>query len=170
MVNLLAGAAHSGSAVQQEAFRLIAGERLAQDRQVALAVEAVSAVRIPGKNHVVAGLHLRDFAAHSLDDPGALVAEHDRQRIRERTLDDFEIGVAQPAGLDLHQHVGRRKCRHLQRVERHRLLDLVQHRRAELHEMFLPVTSDIKQLGMESQSEQLLRERARRNLGKSRQP
>ena len=38
-------------------LRLVARERLAQDRQVALAVEAVAAVRVPGADDVVARLH-----------------------------------------------------------------------------------------------------------------
>jgi hypothetical protein len=36
-------------AVEQVAARLLAGERLAQDRQVAVAVEAVAAMRVPGR-------------------------------------------------------------------------------------------------------------------------
>ena len=42
-------------AVEQVAARLLARERLAQDRLVALAVEAVAAVRIPRRDDVIAG-------------------------------------------------------------------------------------------------------------------
>ena len=81
-------------AIQQVSGRLVAGERLAQDRLVALAIKAVAAVRIPRAHHVVARLDRGDIRAHPLDHAGAFVPQHDRQRIGQRSLHDFEIGVA----------------------------------------------------------------------------
>ena len=54
---------------------------------------------------MVADRDARAPRADLLDDPGRLVAEHDRHRIAQRALDDLEIGVAQPGRLDPHQHV-----------------------------------------------------------------
>src|SRR6266851_1966344 len=64
------------------------------------------------------------------DDPGRLMAEHDRHGIAQRPGDDFEIGVAEPGRLDPHQHVAAAKpaCDH--RLDRHRRPDAMQHRRA----------------------------------------
>ena len=114
---------------------LIAAERLAQDRQIALAVEAVTAVRVPRADDVVAGLDLRDFAAHGFDDACAFVTQHDRQRIGKRALDHFEIGVTEAARADAHQHIaGAERC-HLQRLDGERLVDLVEDGGLEFHRL-----------------------------------
>ena len=55
-MHLLAVRAQARRAVEQQPARLVAGEGLAQDRQVALAVEAVAAMRVPGADDVVARL------------------------------------------------------------------------------------------------------------------
>ena len=66
------------------------------------AVEAGSALpaRQEAQRDVVAGRDLGDAAAHGLDDAGALVAEHDRQRHRVHLVPDDEVGVAEPGGDD----------------------------------------------------------------------
>ena len=107
MVHLVATALHARTPVEQKALWLVACERFAQDRLVALAVVAMPAMRVPGTDDVIANLHLRHVAAHRLDDAGPFVPENDRQRIGQRPLDHFQIGMAKPACLDLHQHVGR---------------------------------------------------------------
>ena len=50
----------------------------------------------------------RHVAAHLLHDPGALVAEQDREpRAPALRLDDVQVGVAEPAGLDADEHLAR---------------------------------------------------------------
>ncbi len=137
MVNLIAVTLHARTSVEQKTLGLIARKRFAQDRQIALAVEAMPAMGIPGADDVIADLDLRHIAAHRFDDAGAFVAEHDRQRIGERALDHLQVGVAKPAGLDLHQDVGRRHRRHFERVDGHRLVDFVQYRCFKFHEFSL---------------------------------
>ena len=76
---------------------------------------------------------LATIGADRFDHAGALMAEHDRQRIGERALDHFEIGVAQAAGLHLYQHVARLQRLHLEFLDRQRLAYAVQYRSFELH-------------------------------------
>jgi hypothetical protein len=71
---------------------------LAQDRQVAIAIEAMSAMRIPGEDDPLALARLGDAGAHVLDHACRLVAEHDWHRIAKRAIDDFEVGVAESGG------------------------------------------------------------------------
>ena len=92
-------------AVEQVAARLMEGERLAQDRLVALAIEAVAAMRVPGADDVIARRDVGDVLADRLDHARAFVAEHDRHRIGERAVDHLEVGVAEAARHDPHQHV-----------------------------------------------------------------
>ena len=40
-----------------------------------------------------------------VDDTRRFMPEHDRQGIAQRSLDHFEIDVAQPGGADPNQHV-----------------------------------------------------------------
>jgi hypothetical protein len=61
------------------------------------------------------------------------VPEHDRQRIRERTLNHFEIGVAQAACADANENIRRRERRHRQRLDRERRVDLVEDGGLEVH-------------------------------------
>jgi len=117
---------HARAAIEQKAARLIAAERLAQNGQVALAVETVAAMRIPRTDDMVAGTDLRDLVTDRFDDARTLVPEHDRQRVRERTLNHFEIGVAQTARTYAHEHIRRRERRHGQRLDREGRVDLVE--------------------------------------------
>ena len=54
---------------------------------------------------VVAGCDLLHRRADGLDDAGALVAEHDRQRHRVHLVPHDEVGVAQPGGDDADEHL-----------------------------------------------------------------
>ena len=79
---------------------------LAEDRQVAVAIEAMAAMRVPRQDDVVADLRRPCASGPTvLDDARRLVAEHDRHRVAQRAFDDFEVGVAEPGRLDPHQHV-----------------------------------------------------------------
>jgi len=77
---------------------------------------------------------LRDILADRFHDAGSFVTEHNWQWIGERTLDHFEIGMTQTAGFDFDEHIGRGQRGHVQHVDGHRLVDLVQHCGTKLHE------------------------------------
>jgi hypothetical protein len=65
---------------------LTAGEvLLAQRRQVAVAIEAIAAMRVPRQDDVATG---------TLDDAGRLVAEQDRHRRPQRAINHLEVGAA----------------------------------------------------------------------------
>ncbi len=72
------------------------------------ALRALAARRPPGDDDAVPGCDHGHVAAHLLDDPGALVAEQDREpRAPALGLDDVEVGVAEPASLDADEHLTR---------------------------------------------------------------
>src|SRR4029450_4023000 len=84
------------------------GERLfTQNWQIAVAIEAVSAMRIPRQHDVIAFAIRPNISADLLDDPCCLMTEHDRHRVAQGALDHLEIGVAEPCSSDANQHVGR---------------------------------------------------------------
>ncbi len=78
----------------------------------------------PGERHLGAG---------RLDHPGALVAQHDRQRIGERALDHLQVGVAEPARVQADQHVVGAEGPERHALDDERSADLVQDRGAEVH-------------------------------------
>ncbi len=47
-------------------------------------------------DHVIAGLEARDVRSDCLHDPGGLVAQNDRHRLRDRPVDIMQVGMAQP--------------------------------------------------------------------------
>ena len=116
----------------------MAGERLAEDRLITLAIETVTAVRVPRTDDVIAYLDGRYIATNSFDDSRSLVTQHDGKRIRQRALDRFEIGVTQACGPDTHQHVARLEVCHVERVDRQRRVDAVQNGGSELHDSRYP--------------------------------
>ncbi len=126
------------AAIELVACRLMPCEWLAQDRLVALAIEAMSAVRVPRAHHVIARCDLRDGAAHTFDDARAFVAEHDRQGIDEAALHDLEIGVAKAARTDAHQDVEWFEWGQQDLLDRQGLIDRVKDRRFELHRWCIP--------------------------------
>ena len=68
---------------------------------------AVVAAATPGvaEHDAVAGRQVGDVGPDGLDDPGALVAEHDRQLRGRGVAGDDEIGVADAAGDDAYEHL-----------------------------------------------------------------
>src|SRR3954471_17990608 len=93
MMYLAAVTFHSRAAIEQQALRLIRRKRFTQDWQVALAIEAMPAMWIPGTDHVVSDLDLRHVAADRFHNAGSFVTEHNRKWISKRTLDHFKIGM-----------------------------------------------------------------------------
>ena len=109
--------------VQEMAPRLVIGEGFAQDRLVALAIEAVPAMRGPRRHDMVAGRYAVDARADRLDDARPLVPEDDRHGIAERAFDHFEIGVTQSRGHDADQDVARLEPLDADRRDLERLAD-----------------------------------------------
>ena len=86
------------------------------------------------RDHAIAGAHAGDSLADVLDDAGALVAEHAR-RIARRigAARGVEVGVADAAGLDAHEHLARLGACELDVLDDERLAELLEHRGADLH-------------------------------------
>ena len=68
---------------------------VAEVRPTRQAVTARAAEAADARDHVIAGLHVRDLRADGLDDAGRLVAEHRGHRARVLALHEVEVGVAQ---------------------------------------------------------------------------
>ena len=73
---------------------------------------------------MVALLDGRDLGADRLDHAGALVAEHDRQRVRGRAGDHVPVAVADAARGDPHRHFARTGLGELDVLDRQRPVDL----------------------------------------------
>ena len=92
-------------AVKGDRLRPICQIGLAQDRQVAVAIEAMAAMRVPRQDDMVANRDAARLGPDFLDNAGRLVTEHNRHRIVQRAGDDFEIGVTEPGRFDAHQYI-----------------------------------------------------------------
>ncbi len=103
---------------------------LAQLWVSAQAEEALPARRDPREHDVVAGIDAGDLAARLEHDAGPLVAEHGRQRVRDRAVPDRKIGVAHAARRDAHMHVVRPERAQCHVVDRELLPGGAQHGRA----------------------------------------
>src|SRR5207245_404212 len=121
------GQRQARSAVEELAPGLGAREDFTEDRLIAVAVEAMTAARVPRADDVITGSHQRHAGADGLHQAGALVAEHDRHGIDELTLDHLEVGVAETAGPELHQHVVGPERLQRQTLDDEGLADLVEH-------------------------------------------
>ena len=134
MADLLAVAAQARRAVGQVALVLLLTDRQADVGLVAAAVDALAALGREQRHDVVAGLKERDPLADLLDHAGALVAEHRRGvagRVRARRR--VEVGVADAAGLEPHQHLARARLLELDLLHGQRLPELLENGRAHSH-------------------------------------
>ena len=69
---------------------------------------ALAAGRPPGKDHVISHLDVGDALPDPFDDPAALMPEQEGKPGRpEHAVLGGEIGMANPAGEDPHQHLVR---------------------------------------------------------------
>ena len=66
---------------------------------------ALAADRAPVEDDEVAGRDVGDARADRLDDAGGLVAEQEREVVVDAALAVVQVGVAHPAGLDLHDRL-----------------------------------------------------------------
>jgi hypothetical protein len=97
---------------------VVGGE--AVPRTAAGAGPALAADRPPVEDHEVAGRHVGDALAHRLDQAGRLVAEQEREVVVDAALAIMQVGVADPAGLHLHQRLARPRVGDVHRLHRHR--------------------------------------------------
>ena len=133
VMHLAAVAREPRATIEQQSLGLIAREGFAQDGQILLAVEALPAMRIPRAHDVVAGFHESHVRADRLHHSGALVAQHDRKWIGERSFYHFQIGVAQAARANAYQHIGRLQLADLDGFDSQRTADFVQQSCAKFH-------------------------------------
>ena len=78
------------------------------DTQAHMAGKAGFTVAAKGRetgDHVVSHLHGTNLRADLLDDAGALMAEHRRQWMGVKSLDEMEVGVTNPGGGRADQHL-----------------------------------------------------------------
>src|SRR5215475_11412480 len=99
------------------------------------ALRAVAAKSRQAGDDVVAGLNRSHLVADRLDDPRALVAEHDRPVEREPPLsvDDVQIAVAYPGRGGADQHLAAPRLVDFDRFDGQRLIYLAKHRSVDLH-------------------------------------
>src|SRR5262252_930388 len=116
-------------AVELQRLRALAEIILAQDREAAVAIVAVAAMRVPRQDDVIALFHPPHGGTHLLDHACGFMAEHDRHRIAQRAVDHFEIGVAKPRGTHAHQHVRWGERRGSEHLDLQRAVRAVQHGR-----------------------------------------
>src|SRR5215470_13267250 len=103
---VLAAAVEPVGAVRQAAVQN-GGAHVAQVRLAGRAPPAVAAHRQKRADHVVAGLQPGDALADLLDDPGALVAAHDREARHDVAVPQVLVGVAQARGRITDEHLAR---------------------------------------------------------------
>jgi hypothetical protein len=101
--------------------------RHAQRQVAGQAGFAVAAIGRQAGDDVVARLHGADFRADLLDDAGALVAQHRRQRVRVGALHEVQVGVAEAGGLGADQHLVRARLVDLDVFDLKRLAHFAQH-------------------------------------------
>jgi hypothetical protein len=82
---------------------------------------------------VVAHLDLGDARADFLDDPCALVPADDREPRRQVAVGQVQVGVAEPGGHVADEHLTRPWSVQVKFGDLERALDVVQHRRLDLH-------------------------------------
>src|SRR5262245_33574787 len=118
-----------GGAVELHRLCALGEIILAQDREAAVAIVAVAAMRVPRQDDVIAPLELPHGGTHLLDHACGFMAEHDWHRIAQRAVDHFEVGVTKPRGAHAHQHVRWCDRRGSDRLDLQRTVRAVQHGR-----------------------------------------
>ena len=135
MADRLAVQREARRAVREVALVLLLADREAEVRAVAAAVDALAALRREERDDVIAGRERRDALADLLDDAGALVPEHGRRvagRIGARG--GVEIGVADAAGDEAHEHLAGARLGQLDLAHDERLPELLEDGGSDLHQ------------------------------------
>ena len=130
----LAVAREPRRAVGQVALVLLLADREAEVRALASAVDALAALRREERDDVVAGRERADALADALDDARALVPEH-RRRVAGRVGAGgrVEVGVADAAGDEAHEHLARARLGQVDLVHDERRSELLEHGGPDLH-------------------------------------
>ena len=81
-----------------------------QARQSPQTARQLRTTKSPGATAVTSG-------TDRLDDAGRLVAEQEREVVVDPALAVVQVGVADPAGLDLHHRLARPRVRHVDRLD-----------------------------------------------------
>ena len=134
VADVLAAAAQAGGAVGQVALALLLADGQAQVGARADAVLALAALGAEQRDHAVALAHQRHAPADLLDDARALVAQHGgRVARRVGAGGGVQVGVADAAGLQAHQHLALLGLGQLHLLDHQRLTELLQDCGAHLH-------------------------------------
>ena len=124
----------AGGPVGQVALVLLLADRHAEVRARADAVHALATLGREERHDVVAGRDVGDALADGLDDARALVPEH-RRRVARRVgaRGRVEVGVADAAGLEAHEHLAGLRLGQVDLRDVQRLAELLQHGGTHLH-------------------------------------
>ena len=134
MAHRLAASREAGRPVGEVAEPLLVANRDAPVRPAAAAVDALAALRGEERDDVVAGLDERHALADALDDARALVPEHARHvsgRVGARG--GVQVGVADAARSEPHEHLALLRLREIDLVDDERLPEFLEHGGADLH-------------------------------------
>ena len=117
------------AAPQPRRARRIGGQAhlVAEVRPAREAVAARAAEPADARDHVIAGLHVRDLRPDGLDDPGRLVPEDRGHGARVLALHEVEIGVAQTRRGRLHEDLVRADGADLHVVDDQLTRDVLEH-------------------------------------------
>src|SRR5580700_3999054 len=108
--------------------RVVPGRVLADVGPPVDTFAAVPAVGKPGEQDVIAGLEAADARAEVLDDARPLVAEDHREQGWVDSLDDMEVGMADPARRHPNAHLALPRRIELELLDHKRLTELVENR------------------------------------------
>jgi hypothetical protein len=142
-VDRLAAEREAGTAAEERAAPDRRRERPARRRPAAPARAAVAARGRPGEDDAVALTQPGDLGAQRLDDPGALVPEHDRRRPVPLALVRMEVRAADADGIHPDDDVARQRLLDVELLDDQRAR-LVHHRGARPHRISMPpLTSSV---------------------------
>jgi hypothetical protein len=97
----------------------------------------LTAVRIGRADDVVSNHYRLHCGADRLHNARHFMAEHYRSWKSQRAVDHLEIGMAQPAGANPHQHVACLEIRDFDRLQCERLVWSMKDSRPEFHGLLL---------------------------------
>ena len=134
MADRLAAAPEPGGAVGQVPAPLLVADRHAAVGARAPAVDALAALRREQRHDVVARADERDAVADALDHARALVAEHARRVAgRVGAGGGVQVGVADAAGDEAHEHLAGLRLREVDLLDDQRLAEFLEDCGADLH-------------------------------------
>jgi len=133
VVDRFAVTGETGGAVQERALGHHRPGGAAEVGEVVQALGTAAAGGRPGKRDVAAPPHAGDAGADLLDDAAALVTEDGRTWRLGGAVDRVQVGVADAAGVQPHEHLARSRRRQLELGYHQRSADALEHGRAGDH-------------------------------------